>query len=110
MHTDAFTGDGADGALLGQPLLYFAELFGRLPRGPGGRRVHLSTLCRWRTRGVRGVRLAAVRVGSRWASSLAAVEQFILAVTLAGSPPAATPPPPAAATRRVAAELDREGL
>lgn len=41
-----------------------------------GMRVHLSTLHRWRSRGVRGRKLRCVRLGGRWLSSLCAIDEF----------------------------------
>ena len=41
-----------------------------------GIRLHLSTLHRWRSRGIRGRRLKARRLGGRWLASWADVEDF----------------------------------
>jgi hypothetical protein len=43
----------------------------------GGRRVHASSLHRWRNRGVRGIKLEAVRVGGTWCTSPAAMRRFV---------------------------------
>lgn len=42
---------------------------------------HVSTLHRWRTRGVQGVRLATVRLGGRRLVSRAALIEFITSLT-----------------------------
>lgn len=60
-----------------------------------GRRVHLSTVLRWCTKGCRGIRLDSRVMGGRRYTWREAVEQFIEATTIAkdGSiaPPKATP-------------------
>ena len=45
-------------------------------RGGG---VHVSTLHRYRLRGVGGVRLEAVKLGGRWYTSLEAIDRFVTA-------------------------------
>lgn len=74
-------------------------------RFPGARTnglLHLSTLIRWCTRGVRmpdgsRVRLRAVRAGSRWLTTDAWVDEFIATLTTAhtgGAEVATAPRPP----------------
>jgi len=46
-------------------------------------RPHVSTLHRWRARGVKGVRLECVRVGGRWYVTRKALQRFLRAVTAA---------------------------
>jgi Protein of unknown function (DUF1580) len=70
-------------ALLDEGLLYLSEIPRHLPSTLLGRRVHLSTVIRWRTRGVGGVRLEAVRLGGRWVTSREALARFTAAVTAA---------------------------
>lgn len=45
------------------------------------KQVHVSTIVRWILRGVRGVRLEAVRVGGRWVTTHEALERFSAALT-----------------------------
>ncbi len=52
-----------------------AEVAGKLPR-LGGRQIHTSTLWRWTSRGIRGVRLEHVKLGGRIVTSLEAVQRF----------------------------------
>jgi hypothetical protein len=61
--------------------------FGKLAQHIPGR-PNLSTLHRWRLRGVYGVRLPVVHIGGRVFVSKSALEQFFAAVTAAkaGSP------------------------
>lgn len=57
-----------------------------LPPGRGGRPITPSCLSRWivtgfKTRSGQVVRLEAVRVGSRWATSAEALQRFLEAMT-----------------------------
>jgi hypothetical protein len=77
--------------------LTLAEACRLLPRGRNGSRPHLSTLVRWITRGTPGpdgrrVRLAAVRVGGKWVTSRAALQEFAAELTPRPSDIAAPPP------------------
>lgn len=74
----------------------------------GNRHLTPSAVFRWRVKGVRTqsgcrVKLEAVRVGSRWMTSRAAVARFIVALTEASEPSAAPPEPP----RRTESARDR---
>lgn len=42
-----------------------------------GIRLHLATLHRWRTRGLHGKKLHAIRLGGRWFSTLDDVMEFL---------------------------------
>lgn len=53
----------------------FSELIGQIEE-QFGQRLHVSTLHRWRTRGIKGRKLAATRLGGRWFGSLADVLGF----------------------------------
>lgn len=79
------------------PLLTLAEACRRLPTRPAP-----ATMWRWRVRGVNGVRLACVRVGSRWYTTEKAMTQFIAQQTAAKCSPHAASPAPgrSAATRQ----------
>ncbi len=97
--------------LLDDELISFAELAARPSnRGIGNkRRFHVSTAHRWRSPGINGCRLSAVRMGGRWFTKILWFEEFCAAVTAANSggtpqqPPNSTPAP-------VAAALAREGF
>ena len=45
------------------------------------KQVHVSTILRWISHGVRGVRLEAVRIGVRWVTTHEALERFSAALT-----------------------------
>ena len=62
---------------------------------------HASTLIRWITKGSRGVRLEAIRLGGRWFSSRAALQRFAKALTpLPGDDPALKSSTPSQQERR----------
>ena len=52
-----------------------SETAARLPR-LRGKRLHASTLWRWTSRGIRGVRLEHMKLGGRIITSLEAVQRF----------------------------------
>ena len=52
-----------------------------------GRRLHVSTVHRWRNPGVQGVRLEAVRLGHVWYTSFEAIERFARRLTALGDRP-----------------------
>lgn len=71
----------------------------------GGPPPHISTLHRWRTRGVGGIRLECVRFGRRVVTSKQALARF--ACRLEGEGRAPKPPFPDRRTARTPAERDR---
>ena len=75
-----------------EELLLFSELIVVLAMKLSGRRIHRSTLHRWRSSGINGQRLDAVRIGGRWFSSMAAVSRLCkLDSTIASEPVLGTP-------------------
>ncbi len=54
-------------------LLTLSDACRRFPHRPSP-----ATLWRWRVKGVHGVRLECVRVGSRWCTTQQAVERFLM--------------------------------
>lgn len=59
-----------------EKLVTFADLARRLPRRRRNRPVHVATIHRWRSKGLRGVRLEAVRVGGAWHTTMEAFARF----------------------------------
>lgn len=57
-----------------------------VPSGREGRPVNVSTLYRWALKGVGGVRLDAVRIGSRWYTSKEALQRFTERLTTQSLP------------------------
>ena len=74
-----------------------------LPRQPNGKRVHISAVYRWMSRGVRGVRLEFVMVGGRRYTSVEALQRF--AERLTGS--ASAQPVREVTPRRRKREIER---
>lgn len=71
-----------------ESLLTFSQLASRLPPRRCGRAVHVSTVHRWRSHGIRGVRLEAVRIGGGWVTTLESFTRFCRELTLADDPEA----------------------
>lgn len=88
--------------------LSLSQVAKRLPPNRGGKPVHVSTVMRWITKGVRGVRLEAVRLGGRWVSTAEALQRFSDCLTAAryDSDPAVTAT--TASTLKAAERADRE--
>jgi hypothetical protein len=59
-----------------ETLIPLREAPRRLPRRPNGNRVHISACYRWISRGVRGFKLEAVRIGGTTYTSLEALQRF----------------------------------
>lgn len=59
-----------------EQLVTFGELARSLPRRRGDRPVHVATIHRWRSRGLKGIRLEAVRIGGAWHCSREAFRRF----------------------------------
>jgi hypothetical protein len=63
---------------------------------PGGKR-HVSSVHRYRLRGIGGVRLEAVKLGGRWYTSEQAIDRFVAQLNAARSgtdPPSGSPAVP----------------
>lgn len=95
------------------PLLTLSELAAlrTLPRRRGGTKLHTSTLARWATRGVRGVRLPSVVVGGSRCSTERALHAFFAELaevrSVPGPSPAAAPAWDARREREVAGAVER---
>jgi hypothetical protein len=76
----------------------------RLPPRPNGKRVHISACYRWITRGVRGVRLEAIRIGGSTYTSLEALQRF---ADYIGAPGARQTAPQPTATRTRQRQIDQ---
>jgi len=71
--------------------------------------VHLSTLHRWRMRGVKGVKLETLMIGGRRYTSVEALSRFFERTTQAADGEVAKPRA-AELKRRVERQLDEAGL
>jgi len=65
-----------------EDLITFTELAKALPCRRAGRPVHVSTIHRWRSRGINGLKLEAVRVGGAWHTSWPAFARFSAELTV----------------------------
>src|SRR5438128_2214980 len=98
-----------------EPPISLAEAAKSIPSGRGAKRTHISTVFRWISRGVSGVRLEALRLGGRWVTSREAVQRFAERLTAerSGAQPTLTTRTSArrtAATARAEVELQRIGI
>ena len=78
--------------ILAEQVVSFSELARRLPRRRNGRPTHTATVHRWRQRGLKGIRLEAIRLGGSWATSLEAYRRFCEALTRLADPSVTAPP------------------
>ena len=74
-----------------EPKISLSQAAGRYPGSRGAERTHPATLTRWILRGFRlpyghHIHLEAVKCGSRWLTSEAALERFFAALTAAARP------------------------
>ena len=70
--------------------------------------VHVSTINRWRLRGIKGVRLETARIGGKSVTSLEAGDRFNEAVTAAADGAPAPRPETDAARERRLERVERE--
>ncbi len=59
----------------------FTQLAERIPGRSKNRRIHASSIHRYRSPGIRGVKLYAFRIGGRWFTTMDAFKKFCSAVT-----------------------------
>lgn len=64
--------------IFSEDLLAIADAAKELPERP-----HCSTMQRWHKRGIRGVKLEAIRIGGRWFTSRQALQRFVRNTTAA---------------------------
>lgn len=78
-----------------------------LPARPGGKRLHISAIYRWITKGVAGIVLEAVRVGGTTYTSLEALQRFAERLS---QPAQRVPVPVTTTARRVARQGAQRAL
>lgn len=88
-------------------LVAITEVPARLPRRPNGRKVHVSAVYRWASRGIRGTKLEVVRIGGTTYSSIEALQRFADALTEASGPRADPPQTPRYRERDIARAADK---
>jgi hypothetical protein len=64
-----------------ETLISLAEAAKMLPRRRKGRKAHVSTLFRWTTAGVRGIRLESIQCGGSRCTSKEALQRFYEALS-----------------------------
>ena len=87
-----------------ESLVPLREVPRHLPPRPNGKRVHISACYRWVSRGVRGVRLEAIRIGGSTFTSLEALQRF---ADHLGAPGAVRTTPEPATTRTRQRQVDQ---
>jgi hypothetical protein len=76
-------------------LLTMREASRLFPGSRQGRPTHVATVHRWATRGIRGIRLEAVRIGGCLYTSREAMQRFAERLTTNGTPQSDGSMPPA---------------
>ena len=90
-----------------EPLLTMAQAARLRPLGRNGRPTHPSTVYRWISHGLRGIRLEAIRLGGTTYTSREALQRFADSLTMASVRPAAKVIP---RQRNIDEALDQLGL
>ncbi len=80
---------------LNEELLSLRDACQILPKRRRGRKPHFSTLWRWATRGLRGVRLETLRCGGTLVTSREAIQRFFEQLSAMDDQPPQFNPPPA---------------
>ncbi len=62
--------------ILNEKLIPLREVLKHLPARPTGRRVHISAVYRWITRGLKGIHLESVKLGGTTYTSQEALQRF----------------------------------
>lgn len=72
-----------------------------VPARPNGKKVHISACYRWVSRGVKGVRLDAIRIGGTTYTSLEALQRFADQLSTPLTPGTADAKPPLAREKQI---------
>jgi hypothetical protein len=67
--------------ILSETVVSYHDVISIILPSRDGKRVHVGTLHRWRTRGLRGVHLHSVKLGGRWHTSVQALQRFFDSLT-----------------------------
>ena len=78
-----------------ETLISLRDVPRHLPARPNGKRVHISACYRWIQRGVRGVKLEAMRIGGTMYTSVEALGRFGLRLNVGASETHSLPEPSA---------------
>ena len=96
--------------VLGEETLTLAEAAKALPKLRRGKKIHVSTLYRWISRGVRGVKLEAVKLGRTRLTSKEALQRFAERLSGVQAAPEAVPIRLSKRAERAEREADSRGL
>jgi hypothetical protein len=91
-----------------EPPITLSEAAAHVPRRRRGRKTAVTTLYRWSSAGVRGVKLETIQVGGSRCTSLAALQRFFDRLTTHGLDPGRPTRSAEGPTARRAANADRE--
>lgn len=91
--------------LASESLITLSDAARLRPASRGGRPTHASTIYRWATRGIRGVRLEVIRLGGVTYTSREALQRFADRLTSESASP-----PSAASMSNTDAALDEIGI
>jgi hypothetical protein len=89
-------------------LISLADAARMVPCRRGGRRTHISTIYRWTTVGIGGIKLESLQCGGGRATSKEAMARFFQRLTDAASTSPVGAHPDAPPTRRTAARRQRD--
>ena len=81
-----------------------------IPRRRQDRRLHVSTIYRWHLRGIKGVRLEAIRVGGTFCTSIEALQRFFERLAEPKNQQPTSPTPSNASQMAVEKKLDSLGV
>lgn len=59
-----------------EDLIRLNEVPKLLPKRPNGKRIHISAIYRWSQKGIRGIKLATIRIGGTTYTSRQAIQRF----------------------------------
>ena len=90
-----------------ETLVSLREAARTLPARRNGKPLHISTLCRWAARGVRGVVLETLRIGGTRYTSLEALQRFF---ERQSTGEACAPAEPSRGSTAADRELERRGF
>lgn len=90
--------------LFSETIVYLSPVSQHFPRDRRGLGPSTTTLWRWRTRGIRGVRLESARLGGRVVTSVEAIRRFMRGITESQGDSAA---PGAPSAPRALGKIDR---
>lgn len=96
--------------LRSEDVVTIAEAVQGLPPHQNGRKIHISTIYRWISRGIHGVRLESLKLGRRLVTSHEAIQRFAERLSEPRGPGSPHSLEAARHAERFEEELDRNGF